>query len=143
MRILAVDPGSKNYGLALSDPSGTIARPLAVLNHFSRLVDVAAVAELAASNRAGLIVIGQSLDDDGNPSYEGRRARRFAEALRTQTGIPVVFWDEAFTTQDARAARLEMGVTRKNRSGHLDSLAAVILLQSYLDAHLDNVNEKS
>jgi len=143
MRILAVDPGSKHYGLALSDPSGTIARALAVLNHLSRLVDAAAVAELALSNQVGLIVIGQALDDDGSPSYEGRRAGRFAESLKTQTGIPVVLWDEAFTTKDARIARLEMGVTRKNRSGHLDSLAAVILLQSYIDAHREYKDEKS
>jgi putative Holliday junction resolvase len=114
--------------------TGTIATSLTVLNHVSRIVDASAVAELAASNDAGLIVIGQSYDDDGQPSYEGRRAGRFAEALRTVTPIPIAFWDEAFTTSDARANRLRMGAPRKNRSGHLDSLAAAILLQSYLDA---------
>jgi putative Holliday junction resolvase len=136
MRIIAVDPGSKHIGLALSDPTGTIANPLAVLDHVSRLVDAAAVAELAGSNQAGLIVIGQSYGEDGSPTFEGRRAGRFAEALKTQTTLPVVFWDEAFTTREARAARIQMGVSRKRRSGHLDSLAAAILLQSYLDANL-------
>ena len=135
MRILAVDPGSKRIGLAISDSSGTIANPLAVLNHVARLLDAAAVAEIAETNNAGLIVVGQSLDDDGHPTFEGRRAGRFTEALKTQTGLPVVFWDEAFTTQDARAARIAMGVSRKNRQGHLDSVAATILLQSYLDAN--------
>lgn len=134
MRILAVDPGSKRIGLALSDPTGTIANPLTVVEHVARLVDAAAIAELAASNFAGLIVIGQSMDDEGLPSFEGRRSKRFAEALKTQTTIPVILWDEAFTTQDARHARIRMGVSRKNRSGHLDDLAATILLQSYLDA---------
>jgi putative Holliday junction resolvase len=135
MRILAVDTGSKRIGLALSDPTGTIANPLAVIPHVARLVDAAAVAELATSHEAGLIVIGQSFDDDGNPSFEGRRSARFAEALKTQTNIPVLLWEESFTTQDARAARIQMGVSRKNRSGHLDDLAATILLQSYLDAN--------
>jgi putative holliday junction resolvase len=135
MRILAVDPGSKRIGLAISDPTGSIANPLMVLNHVSRLVNAAAVAEIAQTNGAGLIVIGQSLDDDGRPSFEGRRAGRFAEALKTQTGLPILFWDESFTTQDARAARIAMGVPRKNRQGHLDALAATILLQSYLDAN--------
>jgi putative Holliday junction resolvase len=135
MRILAVDPGSRRIGLALSDPTGTIANPLVVIPHVARLVDAAAVAELATSHEAGLIVIGQSFDDDGNPSFEGRRSARFAEALKTQTDIPVQLWEEAFTTQDARAARVQMGVSRKNRSGHLDDLAATILLQSYLDAN--------
>jgi putative Holliday junction resolvase len=135
MRILAVDPGSRRIGLALSDPTGTIANPLAVIPHVARLVDAAAVAELATSHEVGLIVIGQSFDDDGNPSFEGRRSARFAETLETQTNIPIRLWGEAFTTQDARAARIQMGVSRKNRSGHLDALAATILLQSYLDAN--------
>ena len=135
MRILAVDPGSKRIGLAISDPTGTIANPLTVVLHVARLVDAAAVAELAASRATGLIVIGQSFDEDGNPSFEGRRAARFAEALQTQTSIPVVLWDESFTTRDARLARIQMGVSRKDRSGHLDDLAATVLLQSYLDAN--------
>ncbi|MGD0752323.1 MAG: Holliday junction resolvase RuvX [Anaerolineales bacterium] len=135
MRILAVDPGSKRIGLAISDPTGTIANPLAVILHVARLVDAAAVAEQAASQAVRLIVIGQSFDDDGNPSFEGRRSIRFAEAIKSQTSIPVVFWDESFTTRDARAARLQMGATRKGRSGHLDDLAATALLQSYLDAN--------
>ena len=135
MRILAVDPGSKRIGIAISDPTGTIANPLAVLEHVARLLDAAAVAELAKTNAAGLIVVGQSLGDDGYPSFEGRRAGRFAEALKSQTDLPVVFWDESFTTQEARAARIAMGVSRKNRHGHLDSVAATVLLQSYLDAN--------
>jgi putative Holliday junction resolvase len=60
---------------------------------------------------------------------------RFAEALKTQTGIPVMLWEESFTTQDARSARIQMGVSRKQRSGHLDDLAATLILQSYLDAN--------
>lgn len=135
MRILAVDPGSKRIGLAISDLTGTISSPLEVLQHISRLVDAARVAELAASNEVGLVVVGQSFDEDGNPSLEGRRAARFAEALKAQTAIPVVLWDESLTTQDARLARLQMGASRKDRSGHLDSLAASILLQSYLIAN--------
>jgi putative Holliday junction resolvase len=135
MRIFAVDPGSKQIGLAISDPTGTIANPLIVLMHVARLVDAAAVAELAASRAAGLIIIGQSFEDDGSPSFEGRRSKRFAEALKTQTTIPVILWEESFTTQDARLARIQMGASRKSRSGHLDDLAATVLLQSYLDAN--------
>jgi putative Holliday junction resolvase len=137
MRILAVDPGSKHIGLALSDPTGTIASPLKVLNHVTRLVDAAAVAELAMSNQVGLIVIGQSYNEDGSPNFEGRRAARFAETLKTLIDLPVVFWDEAFTTREALATRIHMGVSRKQRSGHLDSLAATLLLQSYLDVNIE------
>lgn len=136
MRILAVDPGSKRLGLAVSDPTGTIANPLTVIPHVSRLLDAAAIAEQSAVHEAGLIVVGQSLDEEGRPTFEGRRAARFASALRTQTALPVVLWDEAFTTQDARAARIALDASRKRRAGHLDDLAATILLQSYLDALL-------
>jgi putative Holliday junction resolvase len=135
MKILAVDHGSKHIGLAISDLTGTIANPLKVLDHFARQVDAAMVAEIADLNGVALIVIGQSLDNDGQPTFEGRRSVRFAEALKAQTALKVVFWDESFTTQEARAARISMGVSRKDRQGHLDSLAATILLQSYLDAN--------
>jgi putative Holliday junction resolvase len=133
MRILAVDHGEKRIGLAVSDPTATIASPLRVVKHSSRLLDAAQVANLAAENDAGLIVIGQSFDEEGLPNLAGRRAARFAEALKEQTHIPVILWDESFSTQDARATRIEMGVSRKNRSGHLDELAAVMILRSYLE----------
>lgn len=134
MRILAVDHGEKRIGLAISDPSTTIASPLRVIEHVSRRIDAAQVAEVAALNEVGLIVIGQSFDEEGNPNAAGRRAARFAEELRNQTGIPVELFDESFSTQDARATRLEMGVSRKRRAGHLDELAAVMILRSYLEA---------
>jgi putative holliday junction resolvase len=135
MSILAVDPGSKYIGVAVSDPTGTIAKPLRVIQHVSRLIDAAVLAELASSNQASLIVVGQSLNDQGLPSYEGRRAGRLAEALKLQTDIPLVFWDEAFSTQAARQSRISAGAPRHKRGGHLDDLAAAVLLQDYLDAH--------
>jgi putative Holliday junction resolvase len=134
MRILAVDHGEKRIGLALSDPTATIANPLAVIKHVSRLMDAAQVSNLAHENEVGLIVIGQSFDEEGMPNLAGRRAAKFAEALKEQTQIPVVLWDESFSTPDARAARIELGVSRKNRAGHDDSLAAVVILQSYLES---------
>ncbi len=135
MRVLAVDHGEKHIGLALSDPTAMIASPFKVIQHVSRLMDAAQVANLASENEVALIVIGQSFDEEGRPNLAGRRAARFAEALKEQTQIPVVLWDESFSTQDARAARIEMGVSRKKRAGHMDELAAVMILKSYLDAN--------
>lgn len=135
MRILAVDHGEKHIGLAISDPTATIASPLKVIEHVSRLMDAAQVANLASENDAALIVIGQSYDEDGRPNLAGRRAAKFAEALKQQTQVPVILWDESFSTQDARATRIEIGVSRKKRSGHMDELAAVMILKSYLDAN--------
>ena len=134
MRILAIDPGEKRIGVAISDPTNIIASPLGVIKHISRPIDAAAVAELAKLNQVGLIVIGQSLDDDGQPSPASRRAGRLAEAIQMQCDLQVVFWDESFSTQDARISQIELSIPRHKRVGHLDDIAAVVILQSYLDA---------
>lgn len=134
MRILAVDHGEKRIGLAVSDPTATIATPLMVIDHVSRAVDSAHVASIAIEHGVGLIIVGQSFDEDGHPNTAGRRAGRFAEALRGQASIPVQMWDESLSTRDARDSRIAMGVPRRKRAGHHDALAAVVILQSYLDA---------
>ena len=135
VRILAVDHGEKRIGLALSDPTATIASPLKVIEHVSRLLDAAQVANVAHENEVSLIVIGQSFDEEGRPNLAGRRAAKFAAALKEQTQIPVVLWDESFSTQDARAARIALGVSHKDRSGHQDALAAAMILRSYLESN--------
>jgi len=133
MRVLAVDHGERRIGLAISDPTGTLARPLIVLAHSSRATDAARVCEAAAQEGAGLIVIGQSFDEEGRPNAAGRRAQRFAEALKSQTAIPIVLWDESMSTQDARAARLAAGAGRKRRGTAADAEAAAVILRSYLE----------
>lgn len=134
-RVLAVDPGEKRLGIALSDPTGTIAGPLTVLKHVSRAEDAAAILRLASEHTVVRIVIGAALDDEGRPTLQSRHADHLAEVLRAQTSLPVELWDESGSTQAARAARIAMGVSRRKRSGHLDEIAATVILQSYLDAH--------
>jgi len=145
MRILAVDPGEKRIGIALSDPTGTIANPLTVLEHLSRPIDAASIAALAAENGAGRIVVGQALDDENRPTPQGRRAMRLAEAIRTQTSLEVELWDESGSTQAARLAHIQMGASRRQRQrgghGHLDELAATYILQTYLDEHPPKVEK--
>jgi putative Holliday junction resolvase len=137
-RILAVDPGDARIGLAISDPSATIAGPLRVIRHVSRMIDAALIAQTAAEETAVRIVVGQALDENGQPTPEGRKAARLAEAIRGQTHLPVDLWDESGSTQAARAGRIAIGASRRNRSGHLDELAATVILQSYLDARREN-----
>ena len=134
MRVLGVDHGEKRIGTAISDLTGTIAGPLSVIQHVSRAIDAAQVAALAAEQHADLIVIGQSFDEEGRANAAGRRAERFAEALKGQTTLPIVLWDESLSTVDAREFRLSAGMPRKKRSGHMDEAAATVILQSYLDA---------
>lgn len=135
MRILAVDPGEKNLGIALSDPTGTIANPLTVLRHVSRPIDAAAIVQLAQDHQAGLIVIGQALNWNNESTPQSRHAERLADAIRSQTNLPIVLWDESGSTQAARAARTAMGVSLRKRRGHMDDLAATYILQTYLDSH--------
>lgn len=141
MRILAVDHGQKKLGLAVSDETGLLARPLIVFAHVSKPVDAAQVVEQAMRLEVGCIVIGVSYDEAGEPNQAGRRAMNFAEAVRAQTDLPVELWDESLTTQDARAARLAAGAPRKKRAGHLDDVAAAVLLQDYLEHHPRPTNE--
>jgi putative holliday junction resolvase len=137
MRVLAVDPGEKRLGIAISDPTGTIATPLSVVKHISLLLDAASIADLANQYQVELIIIGKSLDEEGLPTPQSHKADRLAEAIHQQSETPVMMWDESFSTQDARRARLEMGTTRRKRRGHLDELAATIILQSYLASRLN------
>ncbi len=139
MRILAVDPGEKRIGLAISDPFQTIANPLKVLSHVSRLIDAGQIAALATEYEASLILVGTTRDEDGQLTIQGRSAARLASAIRSQTSLPVELWDESGSTQAARQASIEMGVSahkrRRQSHSHLDDLAATYILQTYLDAH--------
>jgi putative Holliday junction resolvase len=134
MRILAVDPGEKNIGLAVSDPTGTIASPLTVIRHVSRTIDAALIATRAHEMGVCQIIVGCPLDENGESGPAARKAARLAQALREQTELPVVLWDESDSTQTARMARVEMGTALRRRRGHIDEMAATVILQTYLDS---------
>lgn len=132
MRILCIDPGTKNIGIALSDPTGTLAKPLTIIQHISRTVDAVSIAALATDKHAELIIIGQALDQNGNATFSGRSATRLAAAIRRQTDIPVVLWDESFSTKVAQSIKREKYHSEQNK--HMDDVAAAIILQTYLDS---------
>ncbi len=138
-RVLGVDPGGKRIGIALSDPTGVIAGPLTVFVHRSRREDAREIIRLAVENGSESIVIGQSLDEDGVLKPIGRYAENLAGEIRELSQLPVILWDEHGSTVKARQARIEMGVKRSKRRGHMDDLAAVVILQTYLDEKSDGV----
>lgn len=138
MRLLAVDPGSKYIGVAVSDPTGTIARPLAILKHLSQIKDASAIIELAQKNEVGKIIIGVTLDDEGLPSPQNQFAERLAEVIRSETTIPVELWDETGSTKEVQKAWILMGVPRRKRRARQDDLAATLILQSFLDAQTED-----
>lgn len=135
MRIIAIDPGEKNIGVAISDPTGTIANPLTIIKHISRPIDAATIAQIASENDARLIIVGQALGMEGEPTPQSRRSARLAVAIKDQTDLPVKLWDESGSTQAVRKSRIAMGVSQDKRRGHLDDLAATYILQTYLDVH--------
>lgn len=134
---MAIDPGEKNIGVAISDPTGTIASPLTVVQHVSRTMDAARIADLANENHVELIVFGKAFDEDGLPTPASRRADRLAEAIQQQCAIPQKIWDESFSTQVVHEAHIQMGISRRKRHGHQDELAAAVILQSYLDNEMN------
>jgi putative holliday junction resolvase len=134
-RILAVDPGEKRIGIAISDPTATLSNPLTVINHISLKLDSALIASLANENQAGLIIVGMPKGSHDEEIPQTRHALRLIEGIRSQTGIPVIGWDEWGSTQDARQALIDAGVSRSKRGGHQDSLAAAMILRSYIEAN--------
>jgi putative Holliday junction resolvase len=125
-RILAIDPGQARIGLAISDPTGTIARPLMVLRHVSRLKDARSILQIAAQNEVKMILIGVALDIEGEVGPQARKALRLVDILRDESDIPIATWDESGSTQ---AAQLNSG-----NDDMLDARAAAVILQEYLDA---------
>jgi putative Holliday junction resolvase len=135
VRALGVDPGEKYLGLAISDETGLIARPLATLRHISRAEDAARIVAAAQAQSAGLIAVGYALDGDGQPGPQARHAEKLAEALRALTQLPVVLTDESYSSQEAAEALRAAGKTRRARREQIHAAAAASLLQSYLDGH--------
>ncbi|MFN2304522.1 MAG: Holliday junction resolvase RuvX [Anaerolineales bacterium] len=145
MKILAVDPGEKRIGLAISDPSGTLARPLCVIKSESRQKDAQTIAMIAQENAVKMIVVGWALNLEGEVGYRARKSKRLADVIQEQVDLPIRMWDESGTTQAAIQNRIIMGVSRKKRQGHLDDVAASLLLQDFLvhNPKFSNQNEES
>jgi putative Holliday junction resolvase len=135
MRLLAVDPGERHIGVAVSDPSGTIARPLTTLTHESRAKDAERLAALAREHEVEGIVLGLALNADGEAGPQARRAERLADAIRAVTDLPVIPHDESFSSAAAQTLMLASGKKRRERRAQIHAVTAAALLQSFLDAN--------
>jgi putative Holliday junction resolvase len=141
MRILGIDFGDRNIGIALSDLLGVTAQPLETYRWRDREADDAAYFRgLVTRYDVGQIVLGIPLRMDGTSGTRAEKTRVFAEWLKTTTKVPVVFWDERLTTRQAEGVVQEQRVRPQVRKSVLNQVAAAIILQSYLDSKRDDAH---
>jgi putative Holliday junction resolvase len=133
-RLLGVDCGNVRIGLAVSDPDRKIASPLASYRRRDAGRDAAYVRHLIEQEAIGQIVVGLPIHLDGREGAQAKQARAFGRWLAEQTGLPVLYWDERFTTAEAEEALWSAGLSHDQRRRRRDPVAAQIMLQSYLDA---------
>jgi putative holliday junction resolvase len=133
-RLLGVDYGQVRVGLAVCDPDRKIAFPLATHERQGSARDAAYFQALVKEESIAGLVVGLPLHLDGREGTKAIEARAFGAFLAEATGLPVVFWDERFTTVEAESALWAAGLTHRRRRDRRDRVAAQILLQTYLDA---------
>jgi putative pre-16S rRNA nuclease len=131
---LGIDPGERRVGLAVSDPKGVVAVPAGVYVRRGS-DDGLELADLARREGAELIVVGLPISLDGSLGPQARRARRLGNAIQSASGLPVIFWDERFSSREATRLMVESHTSRRRRKSDLDATAAAVILQDYLDAH--------
>jgi putative Holliday junction resolvase len=132
-RLLAVDYGDRRVGLAISDPSGTIASPAGVIvRRAGKRPPIAEIIRRAEALGARGFVVGLPLDGNGDDTPRSLEARHVAKELEARTSMTVELIDERYTTAAARRAIHEMGGTPRDRRGDVDALAATVLLQHAL-----------
>lgn len=133
-RVLALDVGKRRIGLAISDGLGLTAQGLPTLERTTIREDLTRLAELTAEREVALFLIGDPLHMSGDQSKQAQYIRDFAARLSERTRVPVKFWDERLTTVQAHRVLRESGISIEKRAKAIDKLAAVILLESYLDS---------
>ena len=133
-RLLGVDYGSVRVGLAVSDPDRIIASPLATYPRRDAEQDARYFRDLAAAEGVVGLVVGLPVHMSGEEGQKAAEARAFGRWLGELTGLPVVFWDERYTSAEAERHLLAAGLTNKRRKDRRDRVAAQVLLQGYIDA---------
>ena len=131
-RVLGLDPGERRIGVAVSDPTGTIASPHGFIDRAGEDLAVA-VQGLVEEFDIGRIVIGLPLRMDGSEGPAAERSRVLGAAIGEAVDVPIAFWDERFTTVTAETALIEGNVRRNKRTTARDKVAAAVMLQGYLD----------
>jgi putative Holliday junction resolvase len=133
VRILALDVGSKRIGLAVSDPLGITAQGLEVLTRKDRAADLARLMEVARQWRVQRVVVGLPRHMDGRLGAAAPEILELGQTLAEALGVELVPWEERLTTVEAERVLVQADVSRRRRRQVIDQLAAVLILQNYLD----------
>ena len=144
MRILGLDYGSKTVGVAVSDPLGLTAQGVEIIRRKSEnklRQTLARIEELAAQYQVEKIVLGFPKNMNNTLGDRAEKSLELKETLERRTGLDVVMWDERLTTVSANRVLMETGVRRENRKEHVDEIAAIFILQGYLD-YLYNTSKR-
>lgn len=131
--MLALDVGKKRIGLAVSDPMGITAQGIETLERTRIREDLARLKELAERWNVRTVLVGKPLHMSGSESRQSEYTREFAARLGEYLGLPIVFWDERLTSVEAERLLREAGAKLEERKQAVDRLAAVLLLESYLE----------
>jgi putative Holliday junction resolvase len=133
MRVMGLDVGDKTIGIAISDALLLTAQSRPTLRRKDLKSDIEFLRQLAAENEVHQIVMGQPLHMDGRESTQSLKVARFAEELKKALDLPVTFWDERLTSFEAEQHLEQMGLNWRQRREQVDKIAAMIILQNYLD----------
>ncbi len=141
-RILGIDYGDKRIGIAISDPMCIIATALDYIRNDDNTIDK--ILKLTKIYDVEMVVVGLPLNLKGERGAKSIQVYDFIQNLKQKTDLKVVEWDERFTTKIARQTIMQMGLKKKQRQdkSKIDSMAATILLQSFLDSNYKLKNEK-
>ena len=133
MRIMAIDLGLARTGLAICDATELLASPLETINQYYSEKLLQRVVDIVTAQKPELIVVGHPRNMDGSCGESAKRAEEFAKQLETATNVKTVLWDERMTTVTAIGYLNEADVRGKKRKAVVDTVAATIILQDYLD----------
>ncbi|MHB1846735.1 MAG: Holliday junction resolvase RuvX [Deltaproteobacteria bacterium] len=133
-RALGLDLGDRRIGLAVSDPLGLTAQGVGTLVRVSERKDLDALAAVALEREAMRLVLGLPRNMDGSEGPRAQKTRAFAEKLKERLSLPLFFWDERLSTAEAERVLIAADVSRRRRKEVIDTLAAQIILQGWLDA---------
>jgi putative Holliday junction resolvase len=134
-RIIALDVGSKRIGVAVTDPLGITAQGLDTIQRQNKRRDLEALRQVLAKYQVQEIVVGLPLRLSGAEGTQSEKMRRFADDLRAHLGVTVHLWDERWTSTEANRLLRETDLSIKKRGQAVDRMAAILILQSWMEAH--------